>query len=196
MDLTARSMANNVIISGIYGEMANPQQNQGEATTTEALSKENCKEKVLGFMRQKLRMEVQDNEVIVAHRIGKQQNSKPRPIVMRCEQELRERIFSYTKNLKDQENQNGDPYYVHQQLPEPLQTAKKEREDRLRSIRKANEQIPEEDKHRRTQAYICNNMLFINKVPQKKFITPPTVQDIFSCDRETNTRIENLNIVH
>ena len=70
------------------------------------------------------------------------------------------------------------------------------REARLRSIRKANDLIPEEDKHRRVQTHIKNNTLFINKVPQKKHIHPLTVQDIFNCDKETAATMNAVNLVH
>ena len=55
VDLKARSMANNIIITGILGD-----DNQ-----------ENCKEKVLNFLQNKVKMEVNDTDVLVAHRTGK-----------------------------------------------------------------------------------------------------------------------------
>ena len=53
-DLTARSMANNITI----------------ARLKQTEEKENCKEVVLKFFRTQMKMEVQDMEVEVAHRIG------------------------------------------------------------------------------------------------------------------------------
>ena len=191
VDLMAQSMANNIVITGICEDVSESQ-HEGQVWQ----QKENCKEKVLKFLREKLEMEVQDSEVAVAHRPGKQYNNKPRAMIVCCELSLRERIFGFTKNLKDQVNENGDSYYVRQQLPEPLHIAKKEREDHLKSIRKANEQIPEEEKHKRVEAHTRNNMLYINKIPQKKYITPPMVHDIFCCDRDTIGRMEKINFSH
>ena len=51
IDLTSRSMKNNIIILGITGDEA----------------KENCKEKVIDFIKTKLKMEIEDKEVLVAH---------------------------------------------------------------------------------------------------------------------------------
>ena len=59
-----------------------------------------------------------------------------------------------------------------------------------------NENIPEEMKHTRTDAYIKSNVLYVNKLPQKKHVTPPSVQTIFNCDRETQARMDKIDFVH
>ena len=107
-------------------------------------------------------------------------------------------MFNFTSNLKDLNNDNGDSYYVRIQLPEPLASAKKEQEDKMRQIRKKNEQIPEEEKHKRQSVSIKSNVLYINKIPQCKFVTPPppTVQDVFNCDKEITRRMEKIKFVH
>ena len=183
VDLTARSMANNITISGILGDS----------------KEENCKQKVMDFFRDTVKVpDLQQNDVEVAHRMGKLLDTatKPRLMVVRCKFELRERIFSYTKNLKDVTNASGDGFYVKPQLPEPLLTQKRERDERFRSIQKANYLIPEEEKHRRVPVQIKNKTLFINKVPQKHHIFPPTVQDMFNIDIEMDKKMAELKFVH
>ena len=87
--LLARSMFNNITISGLVGDD----------------SKENCKEKVLNFLREKMKMEdLKDKEVEVAHRLGPKQPGKIRLMVVRCKFSLRDRVFTYVKNLKDVKN--------------------------------------------------------------------------------------------
>ena len=186
VDLTARSMANNIVISGLCGDQIGQ---DGE--------KENCKEKVLLFLRNVMKMEVEDNEVVIAHRSGGiPKNNKPRAMIVRCAMSLRERIFKFTRNLKDITNDIGEQYYVNVQLPEPLATEKRECENRLRSIKKANSLIPDEQEHQRTAVHIKNNMLYINKVPQKKHVLPPTVQEMFNCDKETKAKMEKITFAH
>ena len=141
-------------------------------------------------------MTVSEDEVIVAHRIGSRTTRRSQPMLVRCGQELRDQIFKFTHNLKGIKNKEADYYYVNQQLLEPRATEKRERDEKLRSIRKANEQIPEEQKHKRVSAHIKNNMLYVNNIPQKKHIYPPTVQDVFNCDRETRDRINGIKFVH
>ena len=191
VDLTARSMSMNILISGIEGDPATKMAAEGKVEV------ENCKEKVIEFMKTKLKMEdLKDEEIIVAHRTGRTKNNKPRVMVVRCAQDLRSRIFKFTRNLKDATNSAGDSFYVNAQLPEPMLTEKREREDRLRSIRKANDQIPEEEKHRKTVSTIKNNTLYINKEPQRKHIHPPTVQNIFNCNREMGSVMGKVKLVH
>ena len=176
VDLTARSMANNVIITGITGDQ--------EA--------ENCREKVWSLMNNIMQMEVDKQEILVAHRIGKKGGPKPRAMVVRCADPLRQRIFKFTANLKGKTNSNGDPYYVSPQLPEPLNTECREREEVYKSIKKANAQIPEEEKTRRTDVKIKNKTLIINNIPQKQHIFPPTVQELFNVDDTTQERMEQM----
>ena len=172
-DLTMRSMAKNIVIHGITGD--------------------NTEEKVLSFFREKMSMEVKDEEVEVAHRIGgPPRNEKPRMMVVRCETSLRERIFNFTKNLKGKTNNLGDSYSVKSQLPEPLSSERNEREEKMRHIRKANSLIPEEEKHRRVMVNIKNNTLYVNKVAQKQHFKPPTVFNL-KCD-ELN-KLEEIDII-
>ena len=150
VNLTARSMANNIVITGITGDQE---------------SETNCKEKVLSLMTETMAMEVASTEIVTAHRLGKKLGAKPRLMVVKCTDVLRQRIFKYTSNLKGKTNSNGDPYFVSPQLPEPLNTQKKEREETLRAIKKANAQIPDNDPRKRVDARITNKTLIINNVP-------------------------------
>ena len=182
VDLTARSMMNNITISGLMGDKKG---SEGEP--------ENCKATVLKFMRNELQMEVEDNEIEVAHRVGKPLENKPRLMVVRCVFALKNRIFGYTKNLKGIQNANGDFYSVKQQLPEPLLSERIQREERMREIIKSNDQLPEEQQHRKVLVQIKNRVLYINKVPQKQnFIQVPTVQEVFNATLEEQVRMEEL----
>ena len=156
IDLTARNMSNNVIISGITGD--------GQ--------EENCKVKVLEFLKNTLTMEVKDKEVLVAHCMGKfnVNGAKPRAIVVRCVQKLRDTIFQYTKNLKDVRNDLGDVYYVNVQLPEALAVQKRQCEDKFWQIRSQNE--AQTDQSKKVQVQIKNCTLYIDKVPQLQFVFP------------------------
>ena len=159
VDLSARSMANNIVISGLTGDE----------------KEENCKNKVLEFMTENMKMMVEPDEVEVAHRLGNKdpKMKKDRPMVIRCRYSLCDRIFQFTKNLKSQKNNKSESYFVHPQLPEPLQTERKEHEEKYRSIRKANAEIPDDQKDKRTLVHIKNKTLYVNNVPQKQHIYPP-----------------------
>ena len=104
VDLMPRSMANNVVIKGIVEDSATNGSDGSDEAEEKAV--ESCKVKALKFFWETMEMEVQDEEVIVAHRIGnkfgtdKNKNTS-RQMVVRCQQSLRDRIFKYAKNLKD-----------------------------------------------------------------------------------------------
>ena len=83
VDLTARSMSNNVIVYGLKKDE----------------EEENAKEKALDFLRNKLKMEVAEEDIEVAHRMGNKITAKPKLMILRCRHELRKQIFSYTKHL-------------------------------------------------------------------------------------------------
>ena len=86
VDLTARSMANNIVISGITGDSE---------------KKEDCKSKVVQFMRTQLKIDdLLDQEVEVAHHAKGKLGPKPRQMIVRCHFKLRDRLFYYTKHLK------------------------------------------------------------------------------------------------
>ena len=183
IDLTTHSMANNVIISGI------PESNE---------EKENCKAIILEFLEQKLQLAVPLNQVEVAHCMGKKspQAKYSHSIIARCSIDLKECIFKATHLLKDVKNCHGDYYQVRTQLPEPLLSKKIEREDKLRAIRKANAQIPEEEKHRRVAAHIQDKTLYIKKVPQWQHIFPPTIQEVLSLSQQEREALDKINMVH
>ena len=177
VDLTARSMANNLVINGITGDS----------------KEENCKTNVLTLFREKMGMEVHDNEIKVAHRVGpKSAELGDRSIVVRCTRPLRQRIFQFTKKLKDVKNDKGGYYSIRVQLPEPLLSEKKDREARLKEIRAANDLIPEEQKHKRSEAHIKGGVLYVDGKPQRKHVFPPTARQLLNIDSSTQQKLDSI----
>ena len=156
-------------------------------------SKEESKTVALNFLRIKMNMTLDDEEVEVAHRLGSKVSTKPRPMVIRCKPSLRDRIFNYTKNLKDLKNDQDDYFSVKPQLPEPLQTERKEREERIKEVKKANAQIPDEEAEKRIKIEVKNKTLYLNGVAQKVHIKPPTVQDVFEMSSKEQQKAEEIN---
>ena len=127
VNLLARSMSNNILITGILGDSEN----------------EDCKVKVLQLLWEHVKLDIEDEDVVVAHRLGKKLKDKTRMMVVRCSHKLREIMFQNTANLKNVKNADGNPYYISPQLPEPLNTEKRERDEHLRAIHKSNALIPD-----------------------------------------------------
>lgn len=89
--MTARSMSKNFTISGLL-ESKN----------------ENCNWKVLEFLRSEMRIQVEQHEVKVAHRLGFHNpgagSTKPRLMVVKVSRDLKERILRNKNKLKDKVN--------------------------------------------------------------------------------------------
>ena len=83
------------------------------------------------------------------------------------------RIFQFTKNLKGLKNELDQYFFVDLQLPEPLKSEKIDREQKLRKIKKENDEIPEENKVNRKEVKIKNKTLYVNSVPQRPYVYPP-----------------------
>ena len=175
-DLTFCSMANNVLITGLIGNT----------------KEENCKEKVYTFFTQQLKMDLQQDDIIVAHRLGKKVPGKLRQMVVCCTHQLRKNIFANTKNLKDITNANGDYYNVKPQYPEPIATVRREQQEMITAIKKANSQEVEHEK--KTQFELKSRILYVDGKARKQHIFPPTMKDIFNIDVATQNKMEKLVI--
>ena len=174
VDITKRSMSNNVIISGILGEAKD----------------EDCQAKVVKFLKETMEMEIDDDkQVEVAHRLGEWIIGWVRPIVVRCHPHLRKQIFQHTKKLKDKKNEEGQAYYVDPQLPEPLATQRRENRKRVAEIRVTNDQV---DQSKQVEAVIKRGTLYINGREMKKHIKPPTVRDLLAIDAETQRKLDQI----
>ena len=176
VDVTARSMANNVIIYGLCPDT--PEQD--------------LEQLVYDFMTSKLQMELKPDEIEIAHRLGNKVGVKPRPMVVKCKSSLWKRVFGFMKNLKDLKNSLNDSFFVKPQLPEPLLTQKMEREDTLRRIKRANKLVSSEQQ---VPVEIKNKTLYVNKIPQKHHVFPPTVQEMYDIDVEMQNKIDSLEYV-
>ena len=177
LKLTSRSMQNNILIQGLVPQPS---------------VRENCKKLVLDFMKEKMKMEMADSEIIVAHRLGPLgRTSKPRSMVVKCKRSLRSRIFDFTKNLKDLKNENGDFYQVSPQLPEPILTKRRETRETVMEMKKKNDQLA--DPTKKVNVEFKNGILHLNGKPERKYITPPSVTDVLNL---TPDMVKKMDQIH
>ena len=93
-------------------------------------------------------IEIEDSDVLIAHRLGRKKlDAKSRVMVVKCSYDLRNKIFGYTKNLKDKKNESGDFYRVSSQLPKPLYTQAKEKREKLQEVKKLNATLDEAEEN-------------------------------------------------
>ena len=151
IDLTARSMSNNITISGLEGDQ------RGEL----------CKTSVLNFLKEKMKMQVNEDEIEKAYRLGPKQGKRPRLMVIRCTTSLRGRIFDYVKHLNGVKNSLSEYYYVSQQYPEKYAVECKEQQAIIKKIKAKNADLPEEQQ---VKVAVRNRMLYINSELKNKHI--------------------------
>ena len=179
IDLTARSMANNIIIQGL----------------TKDSKEENCKAKVLSFLQDTMLMtDICEKDVLTAHRLGKKSGPKDRSMIIRRSQHLRDTIFAFTPNLKNKQNENKEYYYVRTQQPDPFYTEKMEREKRMKQIKKTNSDLTNDQDKKKVS--IKGNTLYIDDVPQKKHVFPPSVKDLMNMSKAETLKASKFNIAH
>ena len=174
VDLTARSMSKNIVITGITGDN----------------KEENCKDKVLKLFREAMQMPTDDHKVMVAHRLGQKSVGKLQPMVVKCKFQLRNIIFEFIKNLKGIKNDDGDFYYINPQCPEPIATKFKETQEEYRKIKVIN--AAQSDESKKIKAEIKRGTLIVNGKPMKQHIFPPTMKDILNMDEATQAKVDAL----
>lgn len=104
VDVTARSMAKNIVISGIM-----------EAPN------ENCIQQVQRFLKNKLNIPIDIDDslkVKIAHRMGVAKQNSSRAMVAKINQALRQEIYNNIEDLEGRHNSAGEPYYLNFQQPE------------------------------------------------------------------------------
>ena len=176
-DMQARNMKNNIVISGITGDN----------------EEESCKDKTIQFLRDNLKMEVQEADVVVAHRLGKKQVGQgSRSIVAKVSNNIRYKVFSHTKNLKSKTNAIGKQYFVDPQLPENIAAERKELY--FRKAQAVEKNLKREERHRAT-IEIKDQQLYINKERQSKKVWPPTATDVLNLDKQEYEEIEAIELL-
>lgn len=163
VDLIARSMSENLTISGIKGDT----------------NKADTKALLHNFLEENLEIEIEeDEEIQVAHRLGTPSKDHHRPVVFRCPIPLRKKIFGNVQKLA------GKQISINQQLPDALAEQKREIRQAIKETKRLEKDKDEQDK---STFLIRNNKLYINGQLKRKVLLPPTPEELFvnSSDRKS-----------
>ena len=160
--LTSKSMEQNVSISNLEGDV----------------KKENTAYTVSEFLKNKLEIDVCDEEILVSHRLGKLKDTQTRPrlMIVRCAYPLKERIMSNLKNLKDKTNDSGQPYYINKQLPDQIIEKNRLIREAIKVRKEMEKDLRKEDK---TKIEVKAKKLFFDgKIVEEK-LPAPQPKDLF-----------------
>ena len=165
--LTAKSMENNITISSLKGDRL----------------KEKCKESFIGFPKNKMEIDVDEDEVIVAHRVGRWDKHKkiPRLMIVHCKYKLKERTMTNVANLKDKKNKDGDAYYINKQLPEKLMEQNRAIRHKIKEIKEKESEVPAKDK---SKIEVRQKALFVDGEQHKEELQPPEPFELFPDSTE------------
>lgn len=175
-DQIARSMENNLIITGIMGDTP----------------KANTRNQVLRFLSETLEINFNPYDVLEVNRMGAPIRNKSRPILVQCTIGLRKFIVWNIENLQSKTNANGERYFINQQVPEQIAEQKRENRQIIKETRKLEEHKKDNEK---STILVRNNVLYINGEKKKKQVTPPTVLQLFP-EEDEQRKINKIKFVN
>ena len=175
--LSAMHMKENLIIHGICA-------NEDD---------ENPKESVLTFLQEIMCLEVDEQSLLAARRIGKGVPDKPeipRAIMATMTVTLRDHVLSNAKNLKDKLNDRGKPYQIKKHLPDEWNEERRQLNAQISKAKKSNEKKQEGEQL--DEILVRNRTLYINKVPQcKTYLKAPKPADVF-VDKMEQEKLDRI----
>ena len=177
-DLPARSMSKNIIISGITGDN----------------KEEDCTQNVLEFFIEKLQFEIDIKDIEDTHHLGTKIPGKLRRIIAKLAPHVQKKVFDFTKNLKGLKNELNEFYRVWPQFPEPIDTERQEKQQKVAQVRKFNQNV--EDETKKIKIEFKKGTLHLNGKPQRKHIIPPTVTQLLNVSSDLQAKLDKVAPVH
>lgn len=170
VDLTARSMAQNFVISGIIEDR-----------------NENCTEKVRNFLTQELGIVFDDRlKIKIAHRIGVKKENVDRAMVVKVNLPLKEEVMKNIELLEGRTNAKGKTFYMNLQQPEARVEAKRNAKALLKKFQKS---------HKDAQVEIRGDKVYVNKEWQRPYVRAPNPKDTF-YDPGEQKELNKLKIIY
>lgn len=162
-DQTARLMSDHIVIGGILGDSAS----SGE---------DECKALAALFLEQQMDIDIEAEEIVAGYRMGRFQENKNRPIVIKVLPQLQRQIFSNTTKLADKLNSKGKPFSVNPLLPDLLAEQRRENRQLIKDKKEAEKGLPKQQK---SSFLVRNGTVFINGQAKKKKVLPPDFRGLF-----------------
>lgn len=173
-DLTARSMAKNLLISGIVED-----------------HHENCKEQVRKFLLEELDINIaldEDLKIKVAHRLGfrREDINSDRAMIIKVNDKLKELILNNIEHLEGRKNRKGKSYYINIQQPEAKIEAKRNAKALLKRF---------QEKFKSAKVEMRGDKVYMNNEWQRPLLEAPRVDQLF-YDPEEQKQLGKLKILY
>lgn len=161
VDVTARGMAKNVVISGIL------------KAKNEDPTKQVCE-----FLKQELNIPIDIDDklqVKLAHRIGVPRKGSSRAMIAKVNQALRQQIYANIEDLAGRTNPKGEPFYLNFQQPEARLESKRNAKALLRKY---------QAKYKTAKVDIRGDKVYVNNEWQRPPVRAPQPTDLFFDSEE------------
>lgn len=156
----ARAMEKNLVISGI------PE-----------MKKENCKLQIAGFLKDKMGLAFEQDEIKAAYRQGVYNPKRTRLMVVRLSQRLKDKLLNSRQRLKQIQQNTGEIYYINPQQPEALLAERKAIQYEVNRIKAFNETRTHDDE--KLSFHIKNKTLYVENEPHVQHVFPPRPTELF-----------------
>lgn len=175
VSLNAKTMEKNITINGL-----------------QEVKDENVRITVLSMLADHLQMaELGEIDLKAVFRIGTTvNNSKPRPVILKCSPKLRLAILSADKKWKEDHPGQKPPYSISPQLPEKMAETKREIRHLIWEQKSKEEHLTTDQKAKIT---VQNNIVYVNKEPVKRKLPALKPFHLFPR-RETQDRIDAIQM--
>ena len=161
VDLKARSMAQNVIVTAIPGK-----------------ENENPMDVAFEFITKVMELDIQKTDIWVAHRTGSNYAGRNRNLIIKCSYQLKDKIMSNKSNLKDKRNYRGEKYWLKIQKPEELKAKSSEMHTKIKTIKDRNSRSNPVD---RVKVEDKQGILYVNNTKQVPKVRAPPPPPPHSC---------------
>lgn len=177
-DQTARSMANNITISGLLSD--GPGLDTGD-----------CRIVSSAFLVDELGIDedVVENGLLLAHRLGIYVKDRHRAMVIKVTPDLAKIVFENAKKLKDKVNSSGGRFSINPQLPDMLAEQRREIRQIIKDKKASEAHL---DAHSKSSFLVRNGRVYINGQCQRKQLVPPNLLQMF-VDVDEQAKIDKIS---
>lgn len=186
MDLTKRSMEQNIIIHGMDNSMELQDAREESPRFTK---KERCKYAAIEFFKATMNVNLEVEDIYKAHRIGPIKQEKVRPMVLKLSYAAKDLIMENIGSLKGKSNPTTKQvYFISEQIPEGCTEVQKQCAGRAKVLRDENDKKPKQD---RSSIQIVNNKILVDGQVHEPDVKPPQPSQLF-VDAATQ---QNINLI-
>lgn len=175
LDLTKRSMEQNVIIHGIE-ECSEPRE-------------EDCYESVIGFINNNFPFRVDESDIWKTYRIGVPRIGRARPVFVKLSYYIKDKIMQNVAVLKGKKNANQQVLFVSEQIPEGITETRKGLSKRVSTLR---DQEASKPKDQRRQVKVIGEHVVVGGEVAKLEVHTPQPYELFP-DVNEQKRINAIN---